>query len=353
MRRDLVVIGASAGGIDAIRAIVAGLGRDFPAAICAVIHTAAESPGVLDKIIAAVGTLKAVTVRTTERIRPGTVYVSPPDHHLIVEPSVARATRGPRENRFRPAVDPLFRSAAQTYGPRAIGVILTGGLDDGTAGLWAIKQLGGVAIVQDPANALAASMPQNALAHVDVDHCLPLERIAPLLRSLVDEDIAEQGGYTVPEPMRIEVKIAGEAAPLEAGVEKLGDPSTYACPECHGVLRSVKEGDRVRFRCHTGHAYSMEALISEFDSAIDTALWTSVRALQEKVILFRSLAEDARHMRDDALARSLATRADETLRRAELVRIATLAAPDAEGVVETPLPPAARGGNGRSAEPSE
>src|SRR5687767_3732333 len=150
----IVVIGASAGGVDALRAIVAALPADFPAPICVVVHTSPQSPSILDQILDRAGPLTAAAACNGERIRPGRIYVAPPDCHLVIEPGVLRVTRGPKENRFRPAVDPLFRSAAQVYGPAATGVVLTGNLDDGTAGLWAIKQLGGISIVQDPADAL-------------------------------------------------------------------------------------------------------------------------------------------------------------------------------------------------------
>ncbi|HET8727032.1 MAG TPA: chemotaxis protein CheB [Alphaproteobacteria bacterium] len=334
MRRDIVVIGASAGGIDALRSIAAGLPPQFPASICVVLHVSPESPGILDKILDRAGPLRAVQVHSSQRLQPGVIYVAAPDHHLIVEPSVVRATRGPRENRFRPAIDPLFRSAAQTYGPRAIGIILTGSLDDGTAGLWAIKRLGGKAIVQDPAEALAESMPLNALQYVEVDHCVPVSEIPGLLVRLTAEPIEKEGGYTVPESMNIEVDIARAKDPLEAGVEQLGEPSTYACPECHGVLLRVKEGDRARFRCHTGHAYSAETLIAEFDQAIENALWNSIRALQEKVLLIEHLADHARERDDRQLAAALAQRADDAHQRAELVRRAVQAP-------ESPVPPEA------------
>lgn len=277
-----MVVGASAGGIDALRTIAAGLPADFPAALCAVIHVAPDSPGILDRILERAGPLPAVMVNDKERLREGVIYVPRPDHHLIVEPSRLCATRGPKENRFRPAVDPLFRSAAQTYGPQVIGVILTGALDDGTAGLWTVKQLGGVAVVQDPDDAEARSMPQSAREHVRVDHCVPLRRIASLLVELARQDIAEAGGYTLPEPINIEVEIAKENAALEAGIEALGEPSRYACPECHGVLRQLKEGDRMRFRCHAGHAYSAEALVADMDQAIEESLWSSIRAVEDQ-----------------------------------------------------------------------
>jgi two-component system, chemotaxis family, protein-glutamate methylesterase/glutaminase len=261
-------------------------------------------------------------VRTRESLAPGTIYVAAPDHHLVVEPNRVIATRGPRENRFRPAVDPLFRSAAQAYGPRLVGVILSGGLDDGTAGLWTVKSLGGVAIVQDPDDALVESMPRSALSHVKVDHKLPAAQIAATLERLVREDIAEAGGYVVPESTRIEVKIAQEHSPLEAGVRKLGKPSTYACPECHGVLLEVEGENRIRFRCHTGHAYSPDSLIAEFDEAIEHALANSVRTLQEKAIFVRDLAEQASG--DPAFVQELRRRAEDTQAKAEMLREAAL-----------------------------
>ena len=322
MRRNLVVIGASAGGLEALRVIVAGLPQDFMAAICVVVHSAPDSPGVIAGILRRSGRLEAMMVHSRERLAPGMIYVPCPDHHLVVEPSRVLATRGPRENRFRPAVDPLFRSAAQAYGPRVIGVILSGGLDDGTAGLWAIKRMGGTAVVQEPEDALVASMPRSALEHVEVDHRVPVAQIAGLLDRLAREDIAEAGGYVMPESTKIEVNIAAANSPLEAGVRSLGEPSTYACPECHGVLLSVLEANRVRFRCHTGHAYTAEALIAEMDAAIEHSLVISMRALQEKTIFVRDMAERAKD--DSSLAQELRKRADDTQAKAEMLRQATL-----------------------------
>jgi two-component system, chemotaxis family, protein-glutamate methylesterase/glutaminase len=324
MKRDLVVIGASTGGIDAIRSLLADIPRDFPAAICAVLHMAPDSPGILHEIFGRAGRIPTVAVGQPERLRPGTLYLPIPDRHLLVEPSLVRPSVGPRENRFRPAIDPLFRSAAQTYGPRVIGVVLTGGLDDGTAGLWTVKQMGGVAVVQDPQDAVAPSMPSNAAAHVVVDHSVPIGRMAELLGRLVAEDITIKEGYTVPEPTRIEVQIAKDGYALEAGVLKLGEPSQYACPECHGVMLAVKEGDRVRFRCHTGHAYSIEALLSEFDEAVEEALWNSIRAMEEKLLLLRQLVDMARGRPGDDGIGKLEQRMEQARQRVELVRKAAL-----------------------------
>jgi len=281
----IVVIGTSGGGLDALRTIVADLPADFPAPIAIVMHTAPDSPGVLADILARVGRLPAISVTAAERLRPGTIYVAAPDYHLVIEPGRIRGTKGPKENRFRPAIDPLFRSAAQVYGPGAVGVILTGNLDDGTAGLWTIKQLGGTAIVQDPAGAVCATMPESALRHVRVDHCVPLVDIAPLLAAAVTET-RDRGEFAVPDETRTEVDIAKERHPTDAGLQHIAEPSPYACPECHGVLLQLKGEGPIRFRCHTGHAYSIESLLAEVDEKIDDALWNAIRALEEAVLLW-------------------------------------------------------------------
>jgi len=317
MPMHVVVVGASSGGLDAVKTLVAGLPTDLAASLCVVLHTAADAPGMLGTIFRRAGRLPVVTVQTRERLEHGRMYLPVSDHHLIIEPGVAIATSGPKENSFRPAIDPLFRSAAQTYGPRVIGVVLTGGLDDGTAGLWAIKQLGGTAIVQDPDEAFASSMPRSALAHVRVDHCVRLSEMPELLVRLTSEPAVEVA-HEVPASMEIEVNVAKEQDPLAAGVLELGSPSRYACPECHGVLMQVKEADRVRFRCHTGHAYSAASLLSELEEKIETSLWNAVRALQEKTVFLRHLAGHEEPTDDQS--RTLHTEAIRTEERTELVR---------------------------------
>src|SRR3954470_1007475 len=189
----VVVIGASAGGIEALRVVVAGLPRDFPAPIGIVLHMAPQSPGLLDAILSRAGHLPAVSVRDHARVKPGHIYVAAPDRHMLLEPGVVRATKGPRETRLRPASHPLFLSAAMVYGPAAIGVVLTGNLDDGTAGLWTIKQLGGIAIVQEPDDALFPSMPRSALEYTPVDYRVALADIAPLLVRLTTSNIPQPG----------------------------------------------------------------------------------------------------------------------------------------------------------------
>ena len=322
--RDIIVIGASAGGIEALRVIAAGLPQDFPASIFVVLHTAPHAPGVLADILDRAGALPAVNAVDRERIQTGRFHIAPPDRHLVIEPNRIRLTRGPKENRFRPAIDPLFRSAVQVYGPRVIGVILTGNLDDGTAGLWAVKQLGGTTIVQDPKEAIAPSMPQSAMRHVRIDHCLPVAEIAPLLVRLTSTAIEEGGAYEVPKKMEIEVRIAKEDTALNAGVLKLGEPSNYACPDCHGVLLQLHEEKRIRFRCHTGHAYSVDSLLAEITEGVENSLWSAIRAVEESVLLLRHIGEHLTESENGNTAEKFLAQAQQAQRRADLVRQAAM-----------------------------
>jgi two-component system chemotaxis response regulator CheB len=319
LTKRLVVIGASAGGIEALRDLVHGLPTDFAAPIAIVLHTSPQSPGLLHEILTRSGPLQAVEARDGERLQAGRIYVARPDFHLLVEPGRLRVTKGPRENRFRPAIDPLFRSAAQVYGPAAVGVVLTGNLDDGAAGLWAIKQLGGIAIVQDPTDALYPSMPQNALATVAADHVVALSSLPQLLVEVIKSPLHPVTAQ-VPAAVDVEVRIAKEDDPMKAGVERLGPPSALACPECHGVLRELKEGDRIRFRCHTGHGYSLESLLAELNESIEVALWNAMRAMQEGTILMQRMVEHARANHPTTETDKLAERAMELERQADAVR---------------------------------
>jgi two-component system chemotaxis response regulator CheB len=319
--KDIVVIGASAGGVEALRTLVGGLPADFTGSVFVVMHTAPDSPGVLAQILDRAGPLPAANASNRERIRPGRVYVAPPDNHLLLEPGIVRVTHGPKENRFRPAVDPLFRSAAQVFGPRAVGVILTGGLDDGTSGLWAVKRLGGTAVVQDPDEAFMPSMPLSAINRVEVDYTLPLAEIAPLLARLASTSVAEQGGYEVPEELNIEVGIAKEDRGLERGLAEIASPSIFACPECHGTLLQLKENGRTRYRCHTGHAYSADSLLSEITEGVEASLWNAIRAIDESVMLLRHMAEHVREAGNgDGVAEQFLEKAEDAERRSALVR---------------------------------
>jgi|SRR5436190_3860336 len=319
-RNQIVVVGTSAGGIEALRTLAAALPADFPAPICVVMHTAPQSPGVLHEILSRSGPLVSTLAVSGERLRPGRVYVARPDHHLLVEPGKLRVTKGPKENRFRPAIDPLFQSAAQVYGPGAIGVILTGSLDDGVAGLWTVKRLGGTAVVQDPAEALYSAMPRNAIQQVDVDHVVPIDQLAPLLVRLTAMPVQERLAGAVPEYVSVEVKIAMEQNPIDAGLERIGDPSRFACPDCHGVLLQLKGGPEARYRCHTGHAFSASSLLAAVNEQIEDTLWASIRALEEGQLLLATMSERLKTTQKSAEAAELTARAEEAKQQSDVLR---------------------------------
>ena len=322
-KRDIIVIGASSGGIEALRVLVGDLPKDFAASIFIVVHMGPGSPGILHQILNRAGNVKAIDPSDGQEIQPGRIYVAPPDRHLILEPGKICLSRGPKENRFRPAVDPLFRSAAQVYGPRVIGVILSGGLDDGTAGLWAIKKLGGTTVIQDPDDALFPSMPANALRYVSVDYSVPIRDLGTLLMRLTEIDADEKWRYDVPEHLDIEVRIAKQDPALDLDVRQIWEKSSYTCPECHGVLLQLTEAGRERFRCHTGHAFSTDGLLASLTESIEEALWNAIRNVEESVLLMRHLA---RHLKDldPPAAKEFLNKAEEAQRRSELVRQAVM-----------------------------
>ncbi len=317
------------GGIEALKVLVAGLPADLPAAVCIVLHVGATGIDILPEILRRNGPLPAENARDHSPIEPGHIYLAPPDQHLIIDrPGLVRLSRGPRENRTRPAIDPLFRSAAVAYGPRAIGVILTGMLDDGAAGLWAVHERGGIAVVQHPDDAVAPDMPRNALKQVQADYCLPLREIAPLLGRLTRAPLPAQEETPPSTLMETEVKIATSDQALDRGVLDLGEPSVFACPECHGVLLQIKEGKNVRFRCHTGHGYSVASLLAEFGEQTEDTLWNAVRAIEENILLLRRMAEQLKSHGHETAAAALERKAEDAHARAQLVRAAVLK-PDA------------------------
>ena len=317
--RDIIVIGASAGGVEAVSALVEGLPRDLPAAVFVVVHFPPHATSVLPRILTRLGGMTAVHPRDGDALELGCVYVAPPDLHLLVERGHVRLVRGPRENAVRPAVDPLFRSAARAYGPRVIGVVLTGNLDDGTAGMLAIKSAGGTVVVQDPGDALYAGMPTSAVRHVDVDHVVPLAEIAALLVRLTAQPVEEKGPGPVARQQSREVPIS-EMDPAALESDRAGAPSGYACPECHGVLWEVDEDDVLRFRCRVGHAYSIETLLAEQGAGMDAALWAAYRALEERAALTERMAERMRERGQGSLAQRYREQTLEARARAELIR---------------------------------
>src|SRR3954469_24551242 len=287
--RDIVDVGASAGGIETVAQLVAGLQPDFAGAVFIVVHFPGSVTSTLPHILSRAGPLPARHAVDGEAIEPGLIYVAPPDHHLLLEDGITRLTRGPKENGFRPAIDPLFRSAAQTYGPRVVGVVLTGNLNDGTAGLRSIKQRGGLAVVQSLETALYQGMPRSAMEHVDVDYVVAPAEIPQLLSELA----LQPAPHLEIVPMSSDDSSAPDAGDVLAALDRRtqpGVPSTMSCPECHGVLWEVKDDELVSFRCRVGHAYSDETLLGHQSENLEAALWTALRALEEHSALARRLA---------------------------------------------------------------
>ncbi len=284
--RDIVVVGASAGGVEALVSLVKDLPADLPAALCFTLHLGPGSSA-LPQILTRAGELPAGHPVHGEPLRRGRIYVAPPDQHLLLGNGRLLLARGPRENSHRPAVDVLFRSAAQSYGTRVIGVLLTGNLDDGTAGLLAVKELGGIAVVQDPAEADYPGMPRSALANVQVDHVVPLSGVAALLTRLTREVLPEQepAAASLPaEGVAVAEELAGESGQL------LGVPSGFTCPDCGGALWETHDRHLLRYRCRTGHAFSPETLSDRQTQETEDALWAALRTLEESIDLSRHMA---------------------------------------------------------------
>ncbi len=321
-KRNIIVIGASAGGFEAIKALTALLPPDLDAAIFIVWHMSPDVTGVLPQVINRQKTLLATTALDREPIASNHIYVAPPDKHLLLEHGYVRVARGPKENRFRPAVDPLFRSAAYIYGPRVIGIVLSGALDDGTAGLWTIKNRGGLAIVQEPSEAEVPSMPQNALAAVAVDYRLPIAEMAALLVKLTAETVAETQEPDMEEQKKtaLETRIAADDHALDRGVLLLGRPTRYACPECHGVLSAIADGDLIRYRCHTGHAFSADSLLVSITENVEETLWSAIRGVEESILLLNDLGDHYAERNQPKLAAVCFQKAQEAESRAEIVR---------------------------------
>lgn len=314
-----VAIGASSGGVDALLQIASALPAGFPAPVLVTQHIG-NLASMLPELMHARGANPAVHPADGDALRPGTIYVAPPDRHLLVQGERVRLSRGPKENYCRPAIDPMFRSVALARGSRAIGVVLSGQLDDGTAGLKAIKECGGTAIVQDPATALEPGMPVSALDNVDVDLCLRVADIVPALERRVGAP-AWAGPADPPEHLRREQSVQDGIDPME-NLSAIAEPSTLTCPDCGGSLWELKDHQPLRYRCHTGHAFTGTSLVFARGDAAEHSLWSGVRALHEREYLLRRVARVARAHGEHGQAEAGERRADEARMRAdELVRI--------------------------------
>lgn len=273
VRRDIIVVGASAGGVTALKALLNGLPADLAASVLLVQHTAPRADNTLVEVLARSCALPVSSPNGNTTIQDGHVYVSNPDRHLLIENSHVASVMGPKENRHRPAIDTLFRSAARHYGPRVIGVVLTGLLDDGTTGMWEVKRRGGIAVVQDPEDAEYPQMPRSVLEHVPVDHCIPLKEIPSLLDSLSRQNVVAS-------------RKAGSA---EGFVMKAHD-THLSCPECGGPLQHLKYGRIDGFRCRVGHTYSTQSVLTAHSEREEAVLWHAIVALEEGADLATELA---------------------------------------------------------------
>ncbi len=318
-RRDLVVAGASAGGVEALRAVVSRLPSDFPGTLLVTMHLGPGTHSALARILDRAGPLPAVTAEHGTAIKPGTVHVAPPDRHLLIEDNVLVLTRGPTENGHRPAINATFRSAALSGGPRAIGVVLSGALDDGAAGLRAIVDRGGLAVVQDPADALYSGMPENALSLVDTEYVAPAVEIGAVLDTLVRTPVEPVEAPPPAQALLLEDRIAREevrAGALGPAEQSLG--SGYTCPDCQGSLTEI--GAAGRYRCRIGHAWTASALLAAHNGEFQSALMKALRALDEKAALARKLAAQTGGRNLRGLAERYTSSAREAADAAETLR---------------------------------
>lgn len=326
--RSIVVIGTSAGGLEALDNLLGQLPSDLPASILLVQDMAPGSGGrALLQRPSKYAHFRCKVAEDGEPLELGRVYIAPADYHLLLKRDMLLTTKGARENRFRPAIDPLFRSAAVSHGTHVIGVLLTGMLDDGTAGLTAIHRCGGLTIVQDPAEAAYPGMPGSALSNVPVDHCVRL----PQLGALIDKLVRQRPGKHVPIPhdVKTEARIAERVLSDVAQVESLGTLMPYNCPNCGGTLWEMKNDNVQRFRCHTGHAYTAGSLLGNQSDKIEETLWICLRMFEERRNLLRSMSA-----KGGVAGTSVAARAKEADDHIERIRAILLAKGVKEGGLE-------------------
>jgi len=296
MNHDVIVIGASAGGIPALKQVLAELPKDLHAAVFIVLHTAPQTPRVLAQILDEKSAIPVSYAEDGHEFEQGRAYLAPPDYHLVLRGGRMALVRGPKENLSRPSVDALFRSAASSFANRVIGVILSGSLNDGTSGLADIKQCGGLAVVQDPADAISPGMPESALRHVKVDHQADLAHMPELLTHLVEEEIAAESKQAsdIPQHILLENKATLNHGITTQEMDQMGEHLSIICPECSGPLWKISPPHGVpHYRCHVGHSYTGETLSIDQETAVDRALAVALRTLEDSVTVARQLADQA------------------------------------------------------------
>jgi two-component system chemotaxis response regulator CheB len=292
LRRDVVVVGASAGGVEALAELARGLPADLPAAIFVVLHLPADVRSNLPQILVRAGTLPAAHAVDGGTIHPSRIYVAPPNRHLILEGDHMHLSVGPRINNVRPSIDVLFRSAARAFGPRVVGVVLSGTLDDGTLGLDAIRLRGGIVVVQDPAEARFSGMPRSAIERIDPDYVVPVAEIPRLLQKLTaaspEGAPAAEGSDAVERDVSSALRIDDAAPPPR---EKRGNAASgFSCPSCHGSVWELDDGGLPRIECRVGHAFSIDAFLGEQAVALEDAIWSAINALEERATTLRRFA---------------------------------------------------------------
>jgi two-component system, chemotaxis family, protein-glutamate methylesterase/glutaminase len=294
---DIIVIGTSAGGLKALSAVLSELPAGIGAAIFVAQHLAADKKSYLPKLLGDVTDLPVSSPSDDEPFLHGHIYVAAPDYHLLLNGDRVRVLRGPQENRFRPSIDALFRSAARSCGSRVIGMVLTGYLDDGTVGLQTIKKRGGITVVQDPEEAEYPSMPRTALRYVKIDHTVPIADAGALLIRLVAEPPVAQNDFPTTPAIEIESNIAEQVMNTKEfleNVEQIGERTTYTCPDCNGAIWQIGDEEPLKLRCHVGHSFTGEVFSAEQSRNIESALWTAIRIMEEKVTFSRQLSERKR-----------------------------------------------------------
>jgi two-component system, chemotaxis family, protein-glutamate methylesterase/glutaminase len=330
MQRDIVVIGASAGGVEALIKLVAKLPADLPAAVFVTHHFPSGTRSVLPILLGRAGPLQVRHPERRERIERGVIYVAPPDFHLTIEKDHVVLSPGPKENGHRPAIDTMFRSAAKSCGERVIGVILTGMLDDGVAGLLAIKSQGGLALVQDPQDAFSSSMPVTAIKRVSVDRVVPIAEMGEAITEVVCNGQiakAEAMDHNTQELVREEMELGNPVAPIDGPDDVPGELTMYTCPECNGSLWELREDDVLRYRCHVGHSYTEDTFLVEKTDELESALWSALRALQEHAIILKSMSDKAEQRGHRYSAKRLLENYNDAERRAGVVREVLLHSP--------------------------
>jgi two-component system chemotaxis response regulator CheB len=323
--RDVIVVGSSMGGVKALSLLVRQLPRNLPAAVLIVQHTSAESPGLLAEILNTRGALPAATAVDRMPLQHGRIYVAPPDRHLLLTAEGIRVVYGPRENRARPSIDPLFRTAAVHYRSRVIGVILTGLLGDGAAGLVAVHRCGGAAVVQAPDDAAFPEMPMRALSAVAGAHATALAELGSTLTTLVSQPAPEPP--PVPEILKTEVRLTERAMRNDDWGEIPSRSTDFTCPECNGAIREIEDEPMRRYRCRVGHAYSSDDLLTAKDQGLEDALWLALQTLQERSQMLGTMADEDRRRGWTRNAEAYEERAKETRVAASQLRelIGTLA----------------------------